>query len=801
MLRHFQKLHTPLRSVHKYPDSHTQTQRFHDAGWDSVDLDNLWELWSDQSFLAPSQRLQLDSIEPFDEWEEFALFAAHYFLLTARTKRELQEKPGCADEEARSNVSTRTASASDQSRGTYSLEFVENPKLKGLRRSGALLRFPVGPGYTNTAWIHHGGMISTGRTSSSDVYGLPKTRVDRARLPPLRISARQCHTITRLNNGYSILIGGRTSPSAAMHDCYLQTETGWESIQDLPIPRFRHSAAAVILPNSIPGLLVFGGKSASNQVEHDVLLWDRVTGWRTLQVIRSGPQPRFGTICVALGDDFGFISGGMRADGVVLQDSWRWTFVYRDRSVIGIAFAPCSLKIDTGAKLFFGRFGASYSLATGQLLLIGGIASSGCIQNAYEVMSLDVSNFTGADARNELELHVSKVDVRRGSNDPRPMLVGSSAIDRAGTEVLIVGGGAVCFSFGTYWNPGFYILYESTAPACLDWALVNCSTDPPLQNSLSHVQSRQDQQTAVERLPNETTADFLGLVKQSQPKILEGLDFGPCRTLWTKEYLSRKIGNGRQVVVHEAYGRSMNFGRKDFTYVTKSFGVFLDEAYNGGHQYLRSISVSDPSKKVANLDLDFPEIAQDFGLPPELRLATDTYHSSPLRITGDVAMWLHVDIMANVLCQIQGSKRLILFPPADMVKLDFPPGSTTSNLEIFKDGDPNDIVLIPGTHPHEVILRPGDVLFIPPLWAHTAAPLQKMSIAVNVFFRNLTKGYAAGKDVYGNRDLEAYENGRRDVEKIARAFDGIPPDLAHAYLLRLAHELQSKAERYAPSWV
>lgn len=762
---------------------------------------NLWELWSDPAFLAPSQRLRLDRIEPFDEWEEFALFAAHYFLLTARTRPEPRGKSDHAEEEAKSDVSTRTASAPDPAEGIYRLEYVEIPKLQGLRRNGALLRLPDEPGYSDTAVAHHGGVTCGGRTASSDVYRLLRGGVDRSpRVPPLSIPARQCHTITVLKNGDSVLIGGRTSPSAAMQDCYMQTKSGWEVIQDLPLPRFRHSSTPVTLPNSVPGILVFGGKSASDQVQHDIILWDRATGWKTLQVFRGGPQPRFGTTFVALGDDFGIVSGGMRADGVVLQDSWRWRFVFRDEQIIGITFTPCSLKTDTGAGLYFGRFGASHNRAKGQLLLIGGVASSGCIQNAYEVLSLDISNFSASEERNELSLHVSRIDLRRAANVPRPMLIGHATLDRANTEILIAGGGAVCFSFGTFWNLGLYILYESTAPACLDWSLLDSSTGSLSRQKISPaVNDPQEKRSIVGRMRVEVEAEFLSLIKRSQPKVLEGLAVGPCSTLWTKEYLLSKIGSHRPVVVHEAHSKSMSFQRKDFTYVTKPFGIFLEQIYNGGHQYLRSISSSDPSKRVANLDLDFPEIAQDFRLPPELRLVADTYHSSPLRITGDVAVWLHVDTMANVLCQIDGSKRLILFPPADMVNLGFPPGSTTSPREIFKDGNPDDILSIPSTHPAEVILRPGEVLFIPPLWAHTAAPLQKVSIAVNVFFRNLTKGYAAGKDIYGNRDLEAYENGRRDVEKIARAFDGIPPDLAHAYLVRLADELNLKAERYAPT--
>ena len=800
MLRHFQRLHTPLRSIQKYPSLHTQSQRFYDAGWESVKFVNLWKQWSDPHFLSPSQRLQLDPVEPFDEWEEFALFAAHYFLLTARTKPDQREQLDGAEEEAKSDISERTADASEQAYDSYALEYVENPNLQVSRRNGALLELPNESGYDDAAVAHHGGMTSAGRASSSDVYRLLKFGVDMSHIPPLGIPARQCHTITRLKNGYSVLIGGRTSPSAAMQDCYLQTASGWEQIQDLPSPRFRHSAAQVLLSNLVPGILVFGGKLTSDQIQHDIILWDRATGWKTLQVFRSGPQPRFGAYFVALGDDFGFLSGGMRADGVVLQDSWRWRLVFRNQHIIGITFAPCSLKTDTGAELYFGRFGASHHLTQERLLLIGGIASPGCIQHAYELLSMDVSKFSDPDEKSNLSLQVARIDLQRGHNVPRPMLVGNATLGCASTEILIVGGGAVCFSFGTYWNLGLYILYDSTASARLDWSLLESSKNLlSVQKPSPAVNGPQGSRNVVGRVSIEAEAEFLTLVKRSQPKIIEGLDFGPCRTLWTKEYLLRKVGSDRPVVIHEAPGKSMSFQQKDFAYVTKPFGIFLEEVHNGGHQYLRSISSSNPNKRVANLDMDFPQIAQDFRLPPELGLVAATYHSSPLRITGEVAMWLHVDTKANVLCQIEGSKRLILFPPADMVKLDFPPGSTTSNLEIFKGGDPDDILAIPDTRPTEVILRPGEMLFIPPLWAHTAAPLQKVSIAVNVFFSNLAKGYAAGKDVYGNRDLEAYENGRRHVETIARAFDGIPPDLAHAYLLRLADELKLRAKGYAPT--
>lgn len=156
--------------------------------------------------------------------------------------------------------------------------------------------------------------------------------------------------------------------------------------------------------------------------------------------------------------------------------------------------------------------------------------------------------------------------------------------------------------------------------------------------------------------------------------------------------------------------------------------------------------------------------------------------------------------MANILCQIRGERRLILFPPHDVQHLHLPPGSSNSNISIFQDLENGSTISIPGTSPHEAILKPGDILFIPPLWLHTACPCPtregegQVTVAVNVFFRNLTRGYAAGRDVYGNRDVQAYERSRQDLQRIGKSFEGLPADMARFYLLRLAQELQDMAE-------
>ena len=241
----------------------------------------------------------------------------------------------------------------------------------------------------------------------------------------------------------------------------------------------------------------------------------------------------------------------------------------------------------------------------------------------------------------------------------------------------------------------------------------------------------------------------------------------------------------------------MNFQQKNFQYVKKPFTDFIDGVNKGSLEYLRSIASDNPSKAPANFWSDFPELCHDFELPPKFDMVRKNMHSSVLRISGPVAMWLHYDVMANVLCQIRGSKRLLLYPPSDISCFHIPPGASSSSINCF---NPSllEKSLIESAHPQEALLGPGDVLFIPPLWLHTAAPLENLSISVNAFFRNLKNGYAPGRDVYGNRDLQAYEKGRKDIAKVIQSFAKLPTGVAKFYLDRLADEFKTEAQKYRP---
>ncbi|RAL00930.1 tRNA methyltransferase PPM2 [Aspergillus ibericus CBS 121593] len=787
MMKHFKKLGAPLYSIHEYPSLSEQEQRFKNAGWKHAHARSLWDLWSDDGYVSSSLRSSLDAVEPFDEWEEFALFASHYFLLVASTSQEDMNRSA-----AKAEQSGQVADASSQ----FALH-ARCPAGGGQRRFGALI--PDG----ENSFGYHAGLGRQTRLATTDLYSNANDITGpNLPFPSREVSARMCHTVTHLAGGDCLLVGGRASPAAGLQDCWLRQGTQWRPTQNLPVPRFRHSATRVTL--DLDHVLVYGGKTNDGMVLDAWLLWSsNGSGWKPVETVGATPRARFGACLASIDNASGFLFGGISADGIVLEDFWTWNLHQRSDGSYYLELHDRTERLrDSPLFEYLGRFGATVICSSWGLLIVGGIIPRQIVPYDKEIMLLNptaVARCLAGETSQPSDV-LSAVGLGLNFGGPRPLLVGhaSHAVDP--NQVLLLGGGAVCFSFGTFWTEGTWLLkhVDATAPEN-EWNLVPESApmskveEPSVDPSSVGSQTTKDIEP-IPRVKVQTAAQFEQILADGKPVIIEGSDLGPCTDRWTKEYLTDAVGRDRKVIVHEAHSENMSFQAKNFSYTTKEFGSFLDEVHAGGRHYLRSISAEEPTKLPANLAVDFPNLKEDFCLPEPLSLVAENAHSSPLRISGPVTLWLHYDVMANVLCQIRGEKRLILFPPSDVQYLQVPAGASSSTINIFQNHADGSIAAVPHTSPQEAVLRRGDILFIPPLWLHTASPTGQVSVAVNVFFRNLSKGYAAGRDVYGNRDLQAYEKARNDLQKIAKSFDGLPPDMARFYLLRLAKELRDKAE-------
>jgi tRNA wybutosine-synthesizing protein 4 len=677
MLNHFEKLQAPLKSIHQYDSLEKQERRFHNYGWPTVRATSLWECWQDQeswqdqasrlpcgSDFTPAERRQLDFVEAFDEWEEFGLFASHYFILKASSFGGQTRNDFDMQIQNQFQKHSKLLDSVSQNVSTWSLICLENSTLKCRRRYGAAVP------EKDRVIGHHGGLGPQSRLRSIDLYGLSTESSTNLILPSSGIAARMCHTITSLSDKMCLLVGGRSSPDKAMSDCWFRSESGWTQVTDIPAARYRHAATRVGIPGNSPAVVVFGGKHNTTHVLGDWLLWQPGTGWRTLGCwSKNGelPPPRFSASLVCLEHDQGLLFGGVSEDGRVLRDLWFWKLTRQGEStIIRVEDWSCNLGLGDArsylrARCVVNRFGAAVCPINGGVIIVGGISTYGVHQLQNEIVEVLLENKLNLPCRIEFRILCGLETL---SN--RPLLIGNSLSFVDQETIFSLGGGAVCFSFGTHWNEDTWILQKAKTTPETGWALRDVNREEGDNRiPVNHVADVGPIQVAenlpgVARIEIRTALEFDELAKKSQPIILDSLDIGDCTKLWSIEYLRAKIGPDRmvstfhvidcsvsqtlQVTVHEAKSQNMNFQNKNFVYAKKKFGDFLEQIEKGEHQYLRSISTEKPTETPANLGHDFPAIAGDFKLPAELVTVASNAHSSPLRMSGPVTMWLHYDV-------------------------------------------------------------------------------------------------------------------------------------------------------------
>jgi len=293
--------------------------------------------------------------------------------------------------------------------------------------------------------------------------------------------------------------------------------------------------------------------------------------------------------------------------------------------------------------------------------------------------------------------------------------------------------------------------------------------------------------------------EFMNNVYPSRlPVILRGAGIGACTTLWTAK--------SRQESHCASWKMRMNFIEKNFKYVEMEFGEFVNKcskitndevsrkSENGEEDeeyfYLRSLG-TDPRKDVSDISVGFPELAPDFVAPPYV--PHDAFFSSVFRIASPgMQLWTHYDVMDNILVQIKGRKRVVLFPPSDALRL-YLKGDKSQVLDV----DSPDLVSFPlfaGVTRHECFLEEGDILFIPALWFHNVLSLD-FGVAINIFWRHLRPDCYDPKDVYGNRDPVPATRALQSLDKSLQTLDEkLPKEYRDFYARRMIARIKEKYE-------
>ena len=213
-------------------------------------------------------------------------------------------------------------------------------------------------------------------------------------------------------------------------------------------------------------------------------------------------------------------------------------------------------------KASIARFGATMIRCAGHLLLLGGIASNQIVAKDEEVLTIHIDQDTSQTVR------IATKSVLMNNLGPRPLLIGTS-IYCIEENVLIMGGGAVCFSFGTFWNRSCFSLRLRKnlgedrdnqneihpIPDLSKWGFLQTVEMVSRGDLIRSLGSNNIVPNAKEGLKTATVpyirlksaADFSTIVAAAKPVILQELDIGRCTAIWTCDYLKTQVGSDRMV--------------------------------------------------------------------------------------------------------------------------------------------------------------------------------------------------------------------------------------------------------------
>ncbi|KAM6934479.1 tRNA wybutosine-synthesizing protein 4 [Xenentodon cancila] len=423
MQDHFLKLNSTLHALRQYPDTSAQRRRFLDKGWEQCECLDMNHFYL--GLIADQERGRVENLEPFDEHEEWHQKCSHYFILTASRGSLMQQALL-----TQAAVATITPHWSPTALAVRTVPVC----LEGLGMASAWLR---GEQVLLTGGSNRGGRGAESRVLFRGPEGWRSMSAE----PSVGLHVRLYHTATPLPGGGVLVCGGRSSPLSPVTSIFIVTvdacgpaNTCVEPVVctgDPPPPRWRH-AAAVVTHKDRDFLFVFGGKNQSECVLGDIsfLSLDQ-HHWTELPVEGAAPAARHShSVCSYQGGVLVF--GGLGRGGVPLGET--------------VALKPdergfCWEKIDVQPPPV-PRYSHCAHVVGDKLIVVGGVW-----MHSDGVPGVAVINLTTRTSQ-EFSLDTTSV--------PWPVMLHSFCSELADTEnpeLLLIGGGGNCFSFGTHLNP------------------------------------------------------------------------------------------------------------------------------------------------------------------------------------------------------------------------------------------------------------------------------------------------------------------------------------------------------------
>lgn len=431
MQDHFRKLNTTLHALQQYPDVETQRHRFLDNGWKQcacLDMNSFY-----YGLVPEVEKNKIENLEPFDEHEEWHQKCSHYFILAAsQGSLSVHEILSLPDSQLTItglpfnpiSLPVRTVPVSAEGLGMGSVSLGTN------------------------AIVLTGGSNKGGREAQIRLLHKSKDSWKCIKVSSSGdIGVRLYHTVSAIPGEGAIILGGRTSPLNPVKSiCKLTMDPrcaldlGDQSnvvlkVEEIvvggktPEPRWRHTTTWLSHKGK-DYLFLFGGKNGSQEVLGGNSFFDLSQNlWTEVTIEGPAPEARFShSACSYQGGAVVF--GGLSRRGLPLGD----TIMLRPTNC-GFSWERLDIEPPPLA-----RYSHSTHVIGSKLLVVGGVWLYSRVPG---VLVIDLKTQSSVEYR----LDTTAV--------PWPLMLHSfcSELCASNEELLLIGGGGNCFSFGTHLNP------------------------------------------------------------------------------------------------------------------------------------------------------------------------------------------------------------------------------------------------------------------------------------------------------------------------------------------------------------
>ena len=787
MLDHFDRLDCSLHSAKSYPSKDLQKCRLLKLGWGPeifVRSVSEWlfglQNWSSNiteeslEWIWPElDRCALEGADNFDEWAEWNLKLAHYTVIECSNGEDITITHNFpTDIESSLRISRYCEQACIRLK-SITLDCLQDHKsIKHLSRQG----FSVA--ILNTSTIYYLGKSTRESLEGCFCAISTKSWLCRRNLAKFKYTSRlSYHSMCAWIPDRLVVCGGRIGNPRnvdyflsnscwvyhAFEDRWENLDTSWINGESCKFVLYRHESAII----NLNYMYIIGGI----RVEYDdqglvrrypnnkIYILDLLS--RKWSVFGGSHEPSISFDCrighsvsILANDSLLVIGGEVPFDG---RSSSPSGYLIKNAECFVVPEVP-PIRWHSTAILenFVYLIGGMIYSRTGNLSLSPGIICIELVTNFTERSSLLISDMWLAN---------------RSIDHSRLWLQNRAVVLSDQKNIVVFGNEVVCFSMG-------------------------CWRDPTLE--LVAVGSLYSSFLGRISIPNLRTIDRYLVDKL--PFVLFSDDLRRFTSSWSLKTLQSHLGPDQLISVHRCAVPNLTFCPRNYDFVVMPVSEFcsvLLSPVSKERYYFRSIG-SNPRKCPSNLDVTYPLLSQDpifellYSYFPVIANPA-CFFSSVLRVSSrDLELWLHYDVMDNILIQLQARKIVTLWPPKDLPHLYMEGSSSRINVPILNPSSPSmeflgQFPLFANSHPITFVLEPGDVLYIPPFWFHHVRACDDVpSIAINIFWKNLEiSSYYSRKDLYGNHELTVCDRAFSLLESAFREIECLPPHYQNFYNIKM----------------